>query len=70
MIWSQHTEIGTTVLNIAPSSVAASFPVLSVKHPQTHGRACWSYPVALEARAELRDSLAFTSMMQYSIEVG
>lgn len=29
-----------------------------------------SHPVALEARAELLESLALTSMMQYSSEVG
>lgn len=29
-----------------------------------------TYPVAFEARAELRESLALTSMMQYSSEVG
>jgi hypothetical protein len=28
------------------------------------------YPVALEARAELRDNRALTSMMQYSREFG
>lgn len=50
--------------------LAVSFPKLSVKNLQTHGQSVWSYPVAFEARAELRDNLAFTSMMQYSIEVG
>lgn len=50
--------------------LSVNFSFLSAKNLQTHGQLFWSYPVAFEARAELRDSLAFTSMMQYSIEVG
>lgn len=50
--------------------LSVNFSFLSAKNLQTHGQLFRSYPVAFEARAELRDSLAFTSMMQYSIEVG
>lgn len=63
-------EVRVDFTNTKWSSPSSQFPIFTCKEIETYGQSFWSYPVALEARAELRDSLALTSMMQYSIEVG
>lgn len=58
------TEKGLVFISTAQSSHSNPYST-SICKPRVR-----SYPVAFEAKAELRESLAFTSMMQYSIEVG